>query len=43
MGQNNPVTYAQAIQATLSDIFDVPVYANFNRNYATESSLLLGN
>tara|TARA_R110000868_G_scaffold70430_1_gene206932 strand:- start:22314 stop:22727 length:414 start_codon:yes stop_codon:yes gene_type:complete len=40
MGQNNPVTYAQAIQATLSDIFDVPVYANFNRNYATESSFV---
>ena len=35
--QLNPVVYAECIQYQLSDIFSpVPVYANFNRNYATE-------
>lgn len=34
--QQNPSIYAQAIQAQLASIVDVPVYANFNRNYATE-------
>lgn len=35
--QQNPAQYAQAIQAQLSSICaPVPVYANFNRNYATQ-------
>lgn len=35
--QNNPADYAKAIQAQLNGIFSpVPVYANFNRNFATE-------
>lgn len=35
--QQNPVDYAKAIQAQLAGIFSpVPVYANFNRNFATE-------
>ena len=38
--QNNPYVYAQAIQTQLQSIVDVPVYANFNRNYATEASFL---
>jgi hypothetical protein len=39
--QLNPVYYAEAIQYQLSDIVDpVPVYANFNRNYATEPQFL---
>lgn len=37
MTQQNPSVYAKAIQYQLVDIFDpVPVYANFNRNYASE-------
>jgi hypothetical protein len=40
MSQNNPFVYAEAIQAQLSSIVAVPVYANFNRNYATEASFL---
>lgn len=37
MSQNNPVDYAKAIQAQLTTVFSpVPVYANFNRNFATE-------
>jgi len=40
MSQNNPFVYAEAIQAQLVSIVDVPVYANFNRNYATEASFL---
>ena len=36
--QNNVSTYAQAIQAQLASIVTpTPVYANFNRNYATEA------
>lgn len=35
--QNNPAVYAQAIQAQLVSILaPVPVYSNFNRNYATQ-------
>lgn len=37
MTQQNPSVYAKAIQYQLVDIFDpAPVYANFNRNYASE-------
>jgi hypothetical protein len=39
--QLNPVDYAKAIQYQLSDIVDpVPVYANFNRNFAKEPKFL---
>ena len=38
--QQNPSVYAQCIQYQLSDIVDVPVYANFNRNWATQPSFL---
>lgn len=39
--QQNPVVYAQAIQAQLvSIVAPVPVYALFNRNYATQSKFL---
>ena len=39
--QQNPSVYAQCIQYQLSDIVDpIPVYANFNRNFATESQFL---
>jgi len=35
--QQNPSIYAQCIQWSLADILSpVPVYANFNRNYATQ-------
>lgn len=35
--QMNPVDYAKAIQYQLTQVFSpVPVYANFNRNWATE-------
>lgn len=35
--QNNPVDYAKAIQYQLTQIVNpVPVYINFNRNWATE-------
>ena len=35
--QLNPVNYGKAIQYQLSDIVDpVPVYASFNRNFATQ-------
>lgn len=35
--QQNPAIYAQCIQWQLEDIVDpVPVYANFNRNWAKE-------
>ena len=41
MSQNNPVTYAKAIQAHLSGIVTpVPVYASFNRNFATEPKFI---
>lgn len=39
--QNNPSTIAQAIQYTLAaTVTPVPVYANFNRNFATEPKFL---
>lgn len=39
--QQNPTTYAQAIQAHLLGIVTpTPVYANFNRNYAKEPLFL---
>lgn len=42
--QLNPVNYAKAIQAQLTTIFGtVPVYANFNRNYATQSKFVTWN
>lgn len=41
MSQNNPVDYAKAIQAQLATVFSpVPVYANFNRNFATEPKFI---
>ncbi|CAB4150887.1 hypothetical protein UFOVP577_51 [uncultured Caudovirales phage] len=40
MSQNSVLQYAKAIQQQLSVIVDVPVYANFNRNYATQESFL---
>jgi hypothetical protein len=44
MSQNNPAVYAQAIQAQLASIVTpVPVYANFNRNYATQAKFLTWN
>jgi hypothetical protein len=44
MSQNNPAVYAQAIQAQLASIVTpVPVYANFNRNYATQPKFLTWN
>ncbi len=41
--QQNPYVYAECIQWQLSDIVSVPVYANFNRNWATESEFLTWN
>lgn len=39
--QLNPAVYAQAIQAQLASIVTpVPVYAMFNRNYATQPKFL---
>jgi hypothetical protein len=39
--QNNPSVYAQAIQYQLASIMSpVPVYANFNRNYATQPKFI---
>ena len=38
--QQNPSVYAQCIQYQLSEIVDVPVYANFNRNWANEPQFL---
>jgi hypothetical protein len=39
--QNNPVVYAQAIQYQLAEIVTpVPVYAAFNRNFATQPMFL---
>jgi hypothetical protein len=36
--QQNPAVYAQCIQWQLADILSpVPVYANFNRNYAKQT------
>jgi len=39
--QNNPVNYAEAIQYQLANIVaPVPVYANFNRNFAKQPKFL---
>lgn len=39
--QNNPIDYAQAIQYQLANIVTpVPVYSNFNRNYAKQPKFL---
>jgi hypothetical protein len=44
MSQNNPANYAKAIQNQLATIVTpVPVYANFNRNYATQPKFLTWN
>lgn len=44
MSQNNPAVYAQAIQAQLAAIVTpVPVYANFNRNFATQTKFITWN
>jgi len=44
MSQNNPATYAQAIQYELANIVaPIPVYANFNRNFATEPKFITWN
>jgi len=41
MSQNSPSVYAQAVQNQLSGIVaPVPVYANFNRNFATEGQFI---
>ena len=40
--QQNPVTYGKAIQAQLQTIVTpVPVYAAFNRNFATEPKFIV--
>lgn len=40
--QQNPVTYGKAIQAQLQSIVTpVPVYAAFNRNFATEPKFIV--
>jgi hypothetical protein len=42
--QNNPSVYAQCIQWQLKDIMDpIPVYASFNRNYATQPKFITWN
>ena len=39
--QNNPSVYAQCIQYMLTDVFSpVPVYASFNRNWATQNKFV---
>lgn len=39
--QNNPVSYAEAIQYQLASIVTpIPVYSNFNRNYAKQPRFL---
>jgi hypothetical protein len=39
--QNNPVDYAKAIQYQLANIVTpIPVYANFNRNFAKQPKFL---
>lgn len=41
MSQNNALHYAKAIQFQLAEIVSpVPVYASFNRNYATQGQFL---
>jgi len=42
--QQNVNQYAKAIQAQLSDIISpIPVYANFNRNFATQKNFITWN
>lgn len=42
--QQNPATYAKAIQAQLDSIFTTtPVYANFNRNFSRETQFVTWN
>jgi hypothetical protein len=44
MSQNNPANYAKAIQYQLASIVTpVPVYANFNRNFATQPKFITWN
>jgi hypothetical protein len=44
MSQQNPSVYAAAIQYQLAGIVTpIPVYANFNRNWATEPKFLTWN
>jgi len=44
MAQMNPVQYGKAIQYQLANIVTpVPVYASFNRNFATQSKFLTWN
>jgi hypothetical protein len=44
MSQNNPANYAKAIQFQLASIVTpVPVYANFNRNFATQAKFITWN
>lgn len=39
--QQNPVQYAEAIQYQLTDVVSpIPVYASFNRNFATQPTFL---
>lgn len=44
MSQQNPLVYARGFQAHLSGVVNpVPVYANFNRNFSTESKFVTWN
>jgi hypothetical protein len=44
MSQNNIVDYAKAIQYQLKSIVNpIPVYANFNRNFASEPKFIVWN
>jgi hypothetical protein len=44
MSQKNIIDYAKAIQYQLNSIINpVPVYANFNRNFATEPKFVVWN
>jgi len=44
MAQNNPIQYGEAIQYQLGQVVTpTPVYASFNRNFATEPSFLVWN
>lgn len=44
MAQNNPVVYGRAIQTQLQSVVNpVPVYAAFNRNYATQPKFVTWN
>ena len=42
MGQNSIVTYAQALQTALqAAVTPTPVYASFNRNFASEATFVV--